>query len=35
MVWLPVGEKKFEDMTTRFNIIHERDSQTERQTDTA
>ena len=30
MVWLPDGEKKFEDMFIRFDRIHER---TERQTD--
>jgi len=31
MVWLPDGEKKFKDMFIRFDVIRERD----RQTDTA
>ena len=30
MVWLPDGEKNFEDMFIRFNRIHERDGQTDR-----
>jgi len=34
MVWLH-GEKNFEDMFTRFDGIHERNVQTDRQTDTA
>ena len=34
MVWLPDGEK-FEDMFIRFDMIHERDRRTDRQTDTA
>jgi len=29
----PKGEKKFEDMVTRFDRIHERDRQTDKQTD--
>jgi len=30
MVWLPDGEKKnFENMFTRFDIIHKREGQTE------
>jgi len=33
VVWLPDCERKFEDMFTRFDIIHERDGRTERQTD--
>ena len=33
MVSLPGGEKKFEDMFIRFDVIHERDRRTERQTD--
>jgi len=33
MVWLPDGEKKFEDMFIRFDMIHERDRRTIRQTD--
>jgi len=28
MVWLPDGEKKFEDMFIRFDTIHERDGHT-------
>jgi len=32
MAWLPDGEKKFEDMFIRFDMIHERDRQTDRQT---
>ena len=28
-VWLPDGEKKIEDMITRFDRIHERDRQTD------
>jgi len=39
MVWQPDGEKHFEDMFIRFNRIHERyrqaDRQTDRQMDTA
>ena len=33
MVWLPDSEKNFEDMFIRFDMIHERDRQTDRQTD--
>jgi len=33
MVLLPDGKKKFEDMFIRFDVIHERDRQTDRQTD--
>ena len=33
MVWLPDGEKKFEDMFIRFDMIHERDRRTDRRTD--
>jgi len=33
MVWLPEGEKKFEDMFIRFDIMYERDRH--RRTDTA
>ena len=29
MVWLPDGEKNFEDMFIRFDMIHERDRQTD------
>jgi len=32
MVWLPDGEKNLKDMFIRFDIIHERDRQTDRQT---
>jgi len=32
-VWLPDGEKKFQDMFVRFDMIHERDRRTDRQTD--
>ena len=32
MVWLPDGEKKFEDMFIRFDKTHERDRQTDGQT---
>jgi len=32
MVWLPDG-KKFKDIFIRFDIIHERDGQTNGQTD--
>jgi len=32
MVWLHDGENYFEDMITRFDTIHERDRQTDRQT---
>ena len=32
MVWLPDGEKKFEDMFVRFDMIHERDRRTDGQT---
>jgi len=32
MVWLPEGEKKFEDMFIRCGTIHERDERTDRQT---
>ena len=32
MMWLPDGKKKFEDMITRFDRIHERDRQTDGQT---
>jgi len=32
MVWLPDGEKNFEDMFIRFDRIHERDGRTHRQT---
>ena len=35
MVSLPDGEKNFEDMFIRFDVIHIRDGQTDRQTDTA
>jgi len=30
MVSLPDGEKNFEDMFIRFDVIHERDRQTDR-----
>ena len=33
MVWLPDGEKNFEDMFIRFDVIHERDGHTDRLTD--
>ena len=33
MVLLPDGEKKIEDMFIRFDMIHERDRHTDRQTD--
>jgi len=29
MVWVPDGEKKFEDMVTLFDRIHERDGHTD------
>jgi len=32
MVWLPDGEKNFEDMFIRFDMIHERDRRTDRRT---
>ena len=32
MAWLPDGEKKFEDMFVRFDMIHERDRYTDAQT---
>jgi len=32
MVGLPDGEKNFEDMFIRFNMINERDRQTDTQT---
>jgi len=32
MVSLPDGEKNFEDMFIRFDVIHERDRRTDRQT---
>ena len=35
MVSLPDGKKKFQDMFIRFDVIHERDGQTDGQTDTA
>jgi len=35
MVDLSDGEKKIEDMFTRFDTIYKRDGQTDRQTDTA
>jgi len=35
MVWLPGGEKKFEDMFIRFDSIHECDGQTDSRTDIA
>ena len=35
MVGLPDGEKKFENVFTRFDKIHERDGQTDGQADTA
>jgi len=37
MVWLPDGEKKFEDMFICFDVTHERDKRTDtdRRTDTA
>jgi len=34
LAWLPDGEK-FENMFTRFDRIHERDRQTDRQMDNA
>jgi len=34
MVWLPDGEKNFEDMFIRFDTIHERDRQTDSDTHT-
>jgi len=33
MVWLPYGGKNFEGTFIRFGRIHERDGQTDRQTD--
>ena len=33
IVWLPNGEKNFEDMFIRFDVIHERDRRTDIQTD--
>ena len=33
MVWIPEGEKNFEDMFVRFHMIHERDRQTHTHTD--
>ena len=33
MVWLPDGEKKFENMFSRFDTIHERDGRTDGRTD--
>jgi len=33
MVWLPDGEKNVEDVFIRFDKIHERDRQTDRQID--
>jgi len=33
MMSLPEGEKKFEDMFIRFDVIHERDRRTDRRTD--
>ena len=33
MAWLPDGEKNCEGMFVRFDMIHERDRHTERQTD--
>jgi len=35
MVWLTNGENFLEDMITHFDTIHERDRQTDGQTDTA
>jgi len=35
MVSPPDGEKNFEDMFIRFDVIYERDRWTDRQTDTA
>jgi len=35
MVLLPDGEKKIEDMFIRFDMIHERDRQTDRHCMTA
>jgi len=32
MVWLPDGEKKFENIFIRFGTIHERDGRTDGQT---
>jgi len=32
MVWLPYGEKNFEDIFIRFGTTHERDRRTDRQT---
>ena len=32
MVWLPDGEKKINDMFIRFDMIHECDRHTDRQT---
>jgi len=34
MVWLPDGEKNFEDMFIRFDMIHERDRHTHTHTQT-
>ena len=34
MVWLPDGEKNFEDMFIRFDMIHERDRHTHTHTHT-
>ena len=34
-MWLPGGEKKFEDTVTRFDRIHKRGVQTDRQKDAA
>jgi len=33
MAWLHEGEKKIEDMFTRFDTTHERDRRTHRHTD--
>jgi len=33
MVWLPDGEKKLQDIFIPFDMIHERDRRTDRQTD--
>jgi len=35
MVWLPDGEKKFEDMFIRIDRIHKRDRRTDRHCMTA
>ena len=33
MIWLPYGEKNYDDMLSRFHLIPERNGQTDRRTD--